>query len=188
MAYSKRIVYESGQKYYNYTILEPAIRTVGKGGIFYSRWKCLCDCGNEFITTTKQIKRGIKKSCGCLSKSTRFKCIEPELVMLRIKLNSCKSGAKRRGQKWELSEEQSFDLFKSNCHYCGSEPTKTYCRRNVEIKLNGIDRVDSALHYSIDNVVPCCFICNRAKGDMPVKNFIDWIKNLKKYYEDNNNK
>lgn len=31
-------------------------------------WKCQCDCGNQCISTTKQLRSGKKKSCGCLSK------------------------------------------------------------------------------------------------------------------------
>lgn len=30
-------------------------------------WKCLCDCGNEKIASTKLLKAGLTKSCGCLA-------------------------------------------------------------------------------------------------------------------------
>lgn len=29
-------------------------------------WRCRCDCGNEVITTTNNLKNGNTKSCGCL--------------------------------------------------------------------------------------------------------------------------
>lgn len=32
------------------------------------RWRCRCDCGNETVTTTGQLRAGYKKSCGCLSR------------------------------------------------------------------------------------------------------------------------
>ena len=30
-------------------------------------WRCRCDCGKEVKTTTGQLRKGYKKSCGCLS-------------------------------------------------------------------------------------------------------------------------
>lgn len=37
----------------------------GAGG--QVRWLCQCDCGNQVVTTTGQLRAGYKKSCGCLS-------------------------------------------------------------------------------------------------------------------------
>jgi len=31
-----------------------------------------------------------------------------------------------------------------------------------------------------ENSVPCCFICNRAKGNMGYKDFILWIQTIAK--------
>ena len=36
----------------------------GKGD--KSRWKCVCDCGNETIVSSSNLKAGAVKSCGCL--------------------------------------------------------------------------------------------------------------------------
>ena len=33
------------------------------------------------------------------------------------------------------------------------------------VKVMGVDRVDSDLGYQLDNLVPCCFVCNQIKGD-----------------------
>jgi len=33
-----------------------------------SRWKCICECGNEVTVLGGNLKRGIAKSCGCLQK------------------------------------------------------------------------------------------------------------------------
>lgn len=32
-------------------------------------WKCKCDCGTEYITTSSHLLNGYTKSCGCLKKS-----------------------------------------------------------------------------------------------------------------------
>lgn len=50
----------TGQKFHNLTALEP----VGKnsGGML---WRCICDCGNEAVTTAHRLRKGRAKSCGC---------------------------------------------------------------------------------------------------------------------------
>lgn len=37
-----------------------------------SQWKCLCDCGNEFIALGSELLSGHTKSCGCYSRSGTF--------------------------------------------------------------------------------------------------------------------
>jgi hypothetical protein len=32
------------------------------------RWRCQCDCGNEYFALTGQLRRGATKSCGCFRK------------------------------------------------------------------------------------------------------------------------
>jgi len=42
------------------------LKRVENGNGFKSRWKCLCDCGNETIVAGTNLKTGEVKSCGCL--------------------------------------------------------------------------------------------------------------------------
>lgn len=44
-----------------------ATESVGKIKKSYS-WRCLCDCGNNFVTQGIRLRLGITKSCGCLKK------------------------------------------------------------------------------------------------------------------------
>lgn len=37
------------------------------------QWKCVCDCGNEKITSTVNLRSGKTKSCGCLKKESMSK-------------------------------------------------------------------------------------------------------------------
>lgn len=66
-----------------------------------------------------------------------------------------RSMARRYGHSWELTQAQHAKLLEQDCRYCGQSlaPVGT-----------GLDRVDSHLGYTPDNVVPCCPDCNRAKG------------------------
>jgi hypothetical protein len=43
---------------------------------------------------------------------------------------------------------------------------------------NGLDRVDRSKGHTSDNVVSCCWDCNRAKGDMTKEDFIIHIKRM----------
>lgn len=51
-----------GQKFGRLTVIE-YVGFINKRG----RWKCLCECGNITIARTDALKRGDKKSCGCLN-------------------------------------------------------------------------------------------------------------------------
>lgn len=80
---------------------------------------------------------------------------------LKGKLNSYKTNAKARGIQFALTLEQFSGFWGKPCHYCGDA-----------IDTIGLDRVDSSLGYTVDNVVPCCRTCNIAKLDQDKQAFI----------------
>jgi len=89
------------------------------------------------------------------------------------KLNSLKSRAKQRNHVWAISKEMGWALISSPCAYCGQ----------IQENFNGLDRVDSNKGYTMNNVVPCCTYCNRAKSDMSVKEFENHINKIYNYRE-----
>lgn len=42
--------------------------TIAPSGTKRYRWKCLCDCGNEVVVTSSNLRSGHTRSCGCLEK------------------------------------------------------------------------------------------------------------------------
>lgn len=54
----------TGLKFNRLTVIERAERT--KTGII--RWRCICDCGNETIVSSRHLINGDTKTCGCLNK------------------------------------------------------------------------------------------------------------------------
>lgn len=54
----------SGEKFGRLTAIERMRVTVN--GKRCTRWKCVCDCGNESYTTAHLLTTGRSKSCGCL--------------------------------------------------------------------------------------------------------------------------
>ncbi len=76
------------------------------------------------------------------------------------KLNMCEADF----LKWCRNQDRS-------CAYCGIKESDV---RYINLKTQtghklaalGIDRLDSTKGYSEDNIVFCCFACNKAKGDV----------------------
>lgn len=62
---------EIGKKYGRLTVIEVIRPNKGE-----TKFRCKCDCGNEYIGTGKYIKYGNIVSCGCLSKEIKEKAIK----------------------------------------------------------------------------------------------------------------
>jgi hypothetical protein len=94
----------------------------------------------------------------------------------------CKGLPRCNARKRDLPFEIDFETFRtvaeSNCHYCGSPPTKISRRGGTATPwaYNGIDRKDNKRGYSPDNILPSCTVCNIAKRARPYSDFIEWIK------------
>lgn len=69
---------------------------------------------------------------------------------------SARVTAKRRKIPWDINEKDYVDLAFRLCVYCG------YSTGNVGV---GLDRKNSQLGYTLENVVPSCGGCNRVRGD-----------------------
>lgn len=112
---------------------------------------------------------------------------EPGHSGFKYVVRSYKIGAGQRGIDFLLSESQIKVLTKSDCYYCGAPPSQeAFCvkQRTKEAHqrskyiYNGIDRIDNAKPYVKENCVPCCRICNRAKGNLPAEKFISYLNQL----------
>lgn len=167
-----------GQKINNFIIQDHIVDGITKYGKERFKWKCLCNCGNIFLTTTKDINK-YRKSCGCLAKAGKFKKGPDEIVVMRHRYNHYKQSAKRRGIDWYLTQDQFLILIKEDCVYCKSPPADVYKKHDRSILFNGVDRVNSNLNYTIDNCVSCCRFCNLAKSDVPVEKFLKWLDRVK---------
>jgi len=57
-----RVMRIEGQRFGRLTVIEEAGRKDGK-----VLWRCLCDCGNETTVTSRNLRFGCVRSCGCIS-------------------------------------------------------------------------------------------------------------------------
>lgn len=88
-----------------------------------------------------------------------------------------KWGASKRKIIYRLTREQFVAVVTKPCFYCGAEPAfkkrPTYASG---VAVTGIDRINSAKGYEPGNVISCCWVCNRAKGDMSAEDFGNWLE------------
>lgn len=176
----------SGLKFNKITVLnfQKEEQYQGKNRIETLRyWNCICECGKEFIRESKQIKRKDVKSCGCEKLNFKYRLPFGE-AHFRFIEHAYKSSAKKRNIEWNLSREKFRELCLKKCFYCGREPDKIYnpkSNKNVNglMKISGIDRMNSHKGYMIENCVPCCEKCNKAKSAIEYEKWVEWLDRIK---------
>jgi hypothetical protein len=106
-------------------------------------------------------------------------------AMTRI-INGYRRHATIKEVPFELTKEQFFQMMQLPCYYCGILPSQVHTHGTWHPFIyNGIDRMDNDKGYTLENVVPCCKVCNRAKRDLPLKDFIEWIQRIIKFQTEN---
>lgn len=161
------------------------------------QWNCICECGNTTIVKSRHLTYGSTKSCGCLNRemtTNRNRRPKGQAGFTAVK-NAYLRGAKNRNLEFKLTDNDLKIIFKMNCGYCGKEPQQIKYGSNVKTTealehckyvYNGIDRINSDLGYSIENILPCCKVCNTMKMSLTLEEFLDHIEIMynynKKYY------
>lgn len=80
---------------------------------------------------------------------------------VQFRFRSYKHSASIRNLKFNLSLPEFTQFWQKPCYYC-----------KAQIANIGLDRVDSTQGYSVENVVPCCKICNWMKSRHSQEDFI----------------
>lgn len=73
------------------------------------------------------------------------------------RFNKAKARAARNGRIWDINKYQFEGLLQNKCYYCNGHLNDTG---------SGLDRMNSDLDYTFDNVVPSCGICNKIKTNL----------------------
>jgi hypothetical protein len=177
-----RVADLTGMRFNRLLVLSRAENNVGSRD---SRWNCICDCGNICIAMARGLRNGDNLSCGCYNREivSRIKRIKEGEAAFRLVYRTYLIGASNRNLSFELNEDIFRDLTSKECSYCGRSPNRISRNKgnNGEYIYNGLDRVDNSRGYEIDNVVPCCWDCNRMKGDMSREEFFVTIKRIYNY-------
>lgn len=185
-AHNKKRLDISGQQYNYWTVIKMLNVRGGKSWCL-----CKCECGREKEVVARNIVSGTSKSCGCKgikqliirNKEERKNKLPINEAIINQIIAGYKIDARNRNYEWALSRNECKILFQQSCYYCGSLPSNRrnhYGRRTDKgsYVFSGIDRVDNLKGYIVDNVVPCCRKCNRAKDTMTQEEFIGLCREI----------
>lgn len=143
---------------------------------------CMCDCGNKKIVRRTDLINGMVRSCGCLLKERYGKLKLPDNArFINSIITNYKTHAKKLDVCWDLTFDIIKELIAKPCFYCGVLNSNTYTGhddKQRKFSYNGIDRLNSELGYSIDNCVPCCIVCNKAKLKRSKEEFLSWVRRV----------
>lgn len=81
---------------------------------------------------------------------------------LNYKFSEYKKAAKDHQREFLLSKEEFGMFWQKPCYYCTGS-----------IQTIGLDRLDNDLGYLLNNIVSCCYECNKMKRTMSHDGFIE---------------
>lgn len=163
------------------------IRYVGNNKRHSSLWKCKCDCGNEIVVTSENLRTGHTTSCGCrgeehkhnhgATKKTHGKSKTPIYTMwLNIK-SRCNNPSNNhykyyggRGIKMCADWENSFETFYEWAIKNGFDES------NPDTRSQSIDRIDVNGNYEPGN---CRFVDSYIQANNTRKNVFYDIGGIK---------
>lgn len=148
-----------------------------------TRWLCSCSCGRDSQMRVRTTVLHSTGNGGCkYCKADGMKLMFGECMRNHL-LAVYKAAAKRRNKEWNLSDAEFFSITQQSCHYCGSPPSerKSSKRYNGGYICNGVDRKNNAEGYEASNCLPCCSLCNRAKGSMLYGEFLAYLKRIRDF-------
>lgn len=175
----------------NTLFCSPACRQAGRPEGCYLKSKVCQTCGRDFkgkkdaINCSRKCKtkksrhyNDTHKLCGGICKEwlphSDFGCDRRKTSRLTVYCKVCKAKlaaidargagrfgrakviARRKRREWHISPEQYAEALKHPC---------TYCKRPLSPTGIGLDRILNAGHYTVDNTLPCCGLCNRVRSD-----------------------
>lgn len=175
-------VFSVGSRWGRLTVIERV--SVGAGQ--RSGYRFRCDCGTELVARPYQIRGKADPKCKkCVDIDRRGKPnmknrIGPLERTINDQWNTFRKNARNKAPTF-ISKEEWLDLALSDCVYCGAKPSnvrKAAASHSEDFHYNGVDRIDSDQGYSKDNCQPCCWVCNRMKGNMTEEDFLSHIRIL----------
>lgn len=179
----------SGKKYYKLTFIKATDKRQGKPGKLKIIWELQCDCGKIIHAIPYDVTSGNTSSCGCYRRAVAK--ISGSINGLKRTYDPLISSARAVWAYYKpCSFEKFFELSQQNCFYCGIKPHRIknvisnsgynsqFQKDNGDFIYNGLDRIDSSIGHTENNVVPCCWDCNTSKNDMTFEKFIEHIERM----------
>jgi hypothetical protein len=176
----------AGTEFNNWRVLHRDTQnTKGRG----SRWVCECMlCGKQKPVSRKTLQEGRSKSCGCQIGRDAHKRLWQGVGDLSVRyITHLRCNAKRRNIPFNITVEDAWNKFVQQGYRCAisGEPiriTKTSSTKALRL-LNtaSLDRIDSNLGYTIDNIQWLHKDVNKMKLDHSQEKFIEWCRKITNY-------
>lgn len=129
----------------------------GKSSDGHIKWLCKCDCGNEKIVSTNQLRESGTKSCGCLRSEAQKKRIKENGVWNEGKsyaINSSERCYKTR-HSWAKAVIRHYG---NKCELCGWSEARCDAHHRKQKAHGGL--------HTIANGIVLCPNCHRVEhGD-----------------------
>ena len=138
-------------------------KRTSKSGSTYSVYYFDCSiCGSDIKMQSHVLKTHSGKCRKCTQRGRPFEHILNELIY------TCN---RRNKYLVTLTYEEFISIIDEPfCHYCSKElaynPHTRDDNSNYTSRAYQLDRKDNKLGYDLDNVVTCCWECNRLKSDI----------------------
>lgn len=100
------------------------IKRVENDKSFGSKWLCKCDCGNECVVFSNNLRRGNTTSCGCVAIESRT-----------------------THNKWGTKVYRTYDHMKQRCYNPNSNGYKYWGGRGIKICDEWLNSFDAFYNY-----------------------------------------
>lgn len=157
-------------------------------------YSCLCECGVVKSVRSDHLLSKETVSCGCV----RLK--PPGVAALTKLYGEYRAAARGRKLEFRISIEEFGQIVQKACYFCNRPPRDfnpyinsdgTYNDKRLRlstvtrsyIKASGIDRLDNARGYLLDNCVACCAKCNHSKRNYTAEEFVEHCLAVVKHQE-----
>lgn len=171
----------TGQNFGRLNVLE----RVYVGGNARHMWKCICEKeGNIVLVRAGDLNKGTILSCGCYGIEKKKKeYYKGTKDIIGSRWCTIRDSAKKRGINLCISIEDAqkkFDEQKKLCYFTGEALTHPQFHGDYTYTAS-LDRLDSNLDYTYNNVVWVSKDINIIKQTCNEQEFLDWCKQIYLY-------
>lgn len=132
------------------------------------------------------VKRRLEKNNITITRKPRSDKSKDNSPVIRKLLYKYQLSAEKRGYSFDIDYSFFTYLTQQNCYYCGTEPSgREFSKSGHEYIFNGLDRLDNNKGYSVENVVPCCKVCNAMKSNTSYDQFVKQIQTIANHLKKN---
>jgi hypothetical protein len=158
----------AGQKFGKLLVIKEHLRKNKR--IF---WFCKCKCGNDKIVSGHDLATGNTGSCGCSHWTSGsdhylwngYKDITGQMW------SHLQQRAQKRGIDWQITKQEAWDILENQYFKCKLSNLPINVGENASV-----DRIDSSLEYTLDNIQWVHKDVNVMKWEYPLDYFVHLCK------------